>query len=142
MMRQREENPSDKMNEESPEKKARLEEQQHLEEKQMDQETFFLLACVKNLKKAVANRDQPDTDNLSHEHLEAQRILKWMIEYDRAKRVTPQDIRWQYVGITPKCRELLKSWGIETEKSRCTSTDWWDLRLVDSNPSEIKENLA
>lgn len=128
MIRQREDSSSPtKMNEESPEKKAKVDDS--IIEKKMDQETFYLLACVKNLKKAVVNRDQPDTDNLSHEHLEAQRILKWMIEYDRAKRITPQDIRWQYVGITPKCRELLKSWGIQTEISRCTSTDWWDLTI-------------
>jgi hypothetical protein len=107
----------------------------------MDKETHYLLECVKNLKKAVEYRDLPGTEQVSCEHLEAQRILKWMIEYNNVKFISSNNIRWQYVGISPKCRDLLRSWGIETEKSGCLTTNWWDLRLIDPAP-EINENLA
>jgi len=89
-----------------------------------DQEIKSLLNSIKFIKQAVQFENTGDGDE-SKGYLEAQKILKWMVDYYRARN-TKDGVRWCYVDISPEAQEKLKSWGIRVEQNT-DHTDWWNL---------------
>lgn len=100
---------------ESPVKKSKIE---------PDEEVKALLGSIQCIKQAIQMEHISDRND-SKATLEAKKILKWMIDYYRA-RPSKEGVRWCYVDISGEVQELLTQWGIRVEQN-VDHSDWWNL---------------